>query len=406
MSAETTQRPDSPCPGAPSGEGSCPLAGDFGRFQKLESFGLVTGEVAHELNNTLAIILGHAEMAIDEAPADGPLALRLRDIRESVVRAATLCRSMLARVGRAAPVRIGVDLAELVGQVRQLLRVVVPRAVRVECQVAPGLPPLVGDPVRLRQILTSLIFHAVDELGGAPGPIRLEIEMDPARDRAPSIGIRVSVAECGMDAAGAPGLSPPIDPQKAKDRELEVAAVRSLVEAMAGTLQVSCVPGEGRSVAMRFPVFHPEAGRPISEEEDLLEGEPAWTASGTVLLADDEPELLLVGSAILAPTGLRVLTATDGQEAVERFRQNAGEIGLVFLDAEMPRLNGCDALGLIREIDPDVRVVMISGHTEFDLAHRWIGARPPDDILLKPVSARELRRAAMRHLAIREPSLA
>ena len=381
---------------------SCPHTADFCHLQKLESLGLVVGEVAHDLNNILAIILGHAELAIDEASQTGTAVPRLGDIREAVVHAAALCRAMLAYAGRAEPIRMPVNLPELVAQLQQLLRVTVPRQSRLECVLAPRLPHLTGDPGHVRQILMNLILNAVEALGDKPGLIRLEIEpappLDPAVPDVPSIRIRVTDTGCGMEAEVLQKLFLPFYSTKAKGRGLGLTAVRTLVESMGGSIEAASVPGQGTTFTLLFPVLETVDNSSAAAPGDYLDEDPNWTSSETVLLVDDEPELRQMGSVMLARAGLRVLTASDGEEAVECFRQNAGKIDLVFLDAVMPRMGGCEALAAIRQIDPGARVVMISGHTEFDLAKRWSGS-PPDDVLLKPVSARQLRRAAMRHLA-------
>lgn len=409
MTAETRQHSlpslpcDQPC------DVDCPHTADFCHLQKLESLGLVVGEVAHDLNNILAIILGHAELAIDEASQAGTTVPRLGDIREAVVHAAALCRAMLAYAGRAEPIRTPVNLPELVAQLQQLLRVTVPRQSRLECVVAPRLPHLMGDPGHVRQILMNLILNAVEALGDKPGLIRLEIEpappMDPAIPDVLSIRIRVTDTGCGMEAEVLQKLFQPFYSTKAKGRGLGLTAVRTLVESMGGTIEAASVLGKGTTFTLLFPVLETLAESTSAALGDYLDEDPDWNSSETVLLVDDEPELRQMGSVMLARAGLRVLTASDGEEAVECFRQNAGKIDLVFLDAVMPRMGGCEALAAIRQIDPRAKVVMISGHTEFDLAKRWSGS-PPDDVLLKPVSARQLRRAAMRHLAARPDSKA
>ena len=379
----------------------CPHTADFCHLQKLESLGLVVGEVAHDLNNILAIILGHAELAIDEAAQAGSSVPRLGDIREAVVHAAALCRAMLAYAGRAEPIRIRVNLPELVAQLQQLLRVTVPRQSRLECLLAPQLPHLMGDPGHFRQILMNLILNAVEALGNKPGQIRLEVEpappMDPSVSDIPSVCVRVTDTGCGMTAEVLQNLFQPFYSTKAKGRGLGLTAVRTLVESMGGTIEAASVLGQGTTFTLFFPVLEPVEESAAMALTDYMDEDPDWSSSDTVLLVDDEPELRQMGSVMLARAGLHVLTAADGVEAVECFRQNAGQIDLVFLDAVMPRMGGCEALAAIRQIDPHARVVMISGHTEFDLAKCW-SESPPNDVLLKPVSARQLRRAAMRHL--------
>ena len=404
MTVENRQHSHSPHPCAQTCDVDCPHTADFCHLQKLESLGLVVGEVAHDLNNMLAIILGHAELAIDEASQTGYSVPRLGDIREAVVHAGALCRAMLAYAGRAEPIRTRVNLPELVAQLQQLLRVTVPRQSRLECLLAPHLPHLMGDPGHFRQILMNLILNAVDALGSKPGQIRLEIEpaspMDPSIPDLPAVRVRVTDTGCGMNAEVLKNLFQPFYSTKAKGRGLGLTAVRTLVESMGGTIEATSVLGQGTTFTLLFPVLEPVAESAAMALDDYMDEDPDWTSSDTVLLVDDEPELRQMGSVMLARAGLHVLTAADGLEAVECFRQNAGKIDLVFLDAVMPRMGGCEALAAIRQIDPRARVVMISGHTEFDLAKRW-SESPPNDVMLKPVSARQLRRAAMRHLRTR-----
>lgn len=407
---EASQHPGSPSLSGSRCEDFCPQAADLIHLQKLENLGLVAGQVAHELNNALAIILGHAELTIDAGKdSDGSVAMRFSDIRDAVVHAAALCRGMLAYAGRAEPARMGVDLTELVAQMQRLLQTIAPPPSRIEFQVAPDLPLLMGDPGHLRQILLNLIFNAVEALAGQPGQVRMEVESAPALGctdtAASSICIRVSDTGCGMDPESLKNLFVPFYSTKAPGRGLGLTAVRALVETMNGTIRAASVPGQGTTFILSFPVHHPEAVSSEPAQAVFPDAKPGWIGTGTVLLVDDEPELLTVGNAILTQAGLCVLTAADGHEAVECFRQNAGAIDLVFLDAAMPGIDGCQALERIREIDPGARVIIISGLSEFDLKGRWPGARP-NDILLKPVSPRQLRHTAMRHLANREPALA
>ncbi len=408
MVEAANQRPGEPPLRVPPRGGGEDSADGFSHRQLLESLGLVVGGVAHDLNNALAVILGHAELAIDEAPQEGALGLRLRDIRESVVQAAALCRGLLACARSATPVRVGVDFAEVRSQVEAMFRGSVPGRIQMEWRVASDVPRLIGNPAHLRQILANLILNAVEAIGDDPGRIRIEIDSFPEGDsagtEAKAVRIQVSDTGCGMDAQQVRGLFQPFHSTKAADRGLGLTAVRDLVERAGGTLRVSSHPGQGASFRLCFPVAGLSENSADPEGEDSSGDPPPWTGTETVLLVDDEPELLTVGSAMLAQAGLRVLTAVDGQEALERFQQNAGAIDLVFLDDAMPRMDGCEALMRMRQIDPGVRVVMVSGHPECELSRRWEGA-PPDDILLKPVSPRQLKQALVRHLAPRESLL-
>ena len=400
MNPETVASPVPPRACSQPCDVACPHDDNFFHSQKLEGLGLMVGEIAHDLNNLLAVILGHAELALDEAEGGSVMAGRLQDIREAVVDAAGLCRGMLAYAGRATPIRIGVMLPELIAQFQRLLRVSVPRQSRLECHVAPDVPPLRGDPSQVRQILLNLIVNAVESLGSRPGRVRLDVDRVrvEGEDR---IRIRVADTGCGMDSSVLGQLFQPFFSTKSRGRGLGLAAVRSLTEAMDGTIEVDSEPERGTTFTLWFPVDGSAAEPSLPEEEPAIDWS-AWKGAGTVLLADDEPDLRLLGAAMLDRAGLRVLTATDGHEAVECFRAHAGEIDLVFMDAAMPRMDGCEALAQIRQIDPNARIVMISGHTELDLQRLWNGCRP-DGVLLKPVTAQQLRQAAMRHLISKRP---
>ena len=369
--------------------------------------GLMVGQVAHDLNNVLSILMGNAELAIDEASASGLPDHRLRDILDAVHSATSLCHGLLAYAGRADAVRSEVDLAQLVAQMRQLLQVTVPRNTRLECLVAPDLPHLAGDPNHFRQIVLNLVLNAVDALGGEPGSIRIEIDRgqseDLTRPGSQWLRMRISDTGCGMTPEIRAKLFQPFFSTKGKKgRGLGLTAVRTLVEGMDGTVEVESAPGKGTLFTLRFPVdLDVQTGVVAAAGEEGAGDEAEWAGSGTILLADDEPELRMLGTAMLAREGIRVLTAMDGREAVDLYRNHPGGIDLVFLDAAMPRMDGCEAFAEIRRIDPAAKVIMISGHTQVDLASQLNGQRP-DDVLLKPVSAKQLRRVAMRHLA-REP---
>jgi two-component system, cell cycle sensor histidine kinase and response regulator CckA len=401
-------------PGAPSparcdrsGGGECPYLVDFIELQKQYSLGRMTREVVHDLNNLFSIMMGHAELAMDEATRNGASTRRLRGIREAVDQAAALCREMLTYAGHAPPVRTKVDLAALLAQMQPLLRGVVPQNGRIECQMAPELPPVTGDPRLLRHALVNLVQNAVEAGGGEPPRIRLEVDVAPVRNASPSappwVRIRVSDKGCGMDEEARENLYRPFDSLKGPGRGMGLSVVRVLLESMGGTIDLQSAPGQGTRVELQLPVFGEDDAAPDAAWADEGEDDPDWVGSGTVLLADDEPELRAMGSSMLGRAGLRVMTATDGLDAIQCFERHAGEIDLVFLDVVMPRMDGCEALARIRQLNPATQVVMISGHSETDLTRRWNGARP-DGILLKPVSAAKLRRAAMRHLTPRKGS--
>ena len=364
--------------------------------QKLISLGKMTQEVVHDLNNLFSIALGHADLALADAAKNGGARRRIRGIRESIAQAAALCREMQLYAGRAEPEPERVDVAALLAQMQPLFRGMVPRAARFECRLAPSLPDVEGHGRLLRHVLVTLVQSAVDAATD-PSALQVGIEVDAAPAANAAAGAHVRI--CVKDNAGASVSTQPETPEaSAPDaREFHLAVIRSLLDQMGGGIRMEEERGQEISVALWIPALPDleEGGETVSLDEN---GDFDWIGSGTVLFADDEPELRSIASTVLQHAGLCVLTATDGQDAVELFEQHADDIDLVFLDVMMPRLDGCQALRRIRDIRANSRIVIISGYSEMDLVDRWIDAKP-DDILLKPIAASALRRMAARHLA-------
>ncbi len=375
----------------------CVYARELCHAQKLASLGLMVSEIAHDLNNLHSIILGHSELALDKAGTAAPLREHLQDIRTAAHNAGSLCRDLLSYAGKPPPAPSAVDVGRLANELQQLIRVLIPTPVHFDCRIAADLPGVRADPNHIRQILLNLILNAAEAIREKPGTITLNVEHRHAREtdaivRQQIICIEVSDNGCGMDAATCENLFKPFFSTKAGGRGLGLPAVRGLVEALGGTVDFMSRPGEGTVFTIGLPACADTPDMPIPDRSDLADEE--WHGVGTVLLAEDEPRMRTWCADVLAQMELTVLTAADGVEAVDCYRRHADEVDLVLLDISMPRMDGCEALARIREINPGARVIIISGYTESDLAHRWEEATP-DDILLKPFTIRELKRSAI-----------
>jgi len=159
-----------------------------------------------------------------------------------------------------------------------------------------------------------------------------------------------------------------------------------------GELQVDSAPGKGS----RFTILLPAVPAPAPETAVVADDRaPQRLCGRTVLLVDDEPQLLQIGAAMLKRLGIQTLVAADGEQAVACYRENLDRIDLVLLDAVMPTLGGGEVLKAIRSMNPAARVVLVSGYAGTDL-QTSIGAVVPDAILLKPVDHRLLIETVVR----------
>jgi len=348
--------------------------------QKLESLGVLAGGIAHDFNNLLLAILGNADLALAEMSVDSPIRKNVTEIKTASQRAAELARQMLAYSGKGKFLVERVDLNAIVEEMGQMLAVSVSKHAALQYTFATDLPPIEADTTQIRQVIMNLITNAseaIDETEGTisiiTGAVKADREylrrtyLDEDLPEGSYVTLQVEDTGCGMDADTQRKLFDPFFTTKFAGRGLGMAAVLGIVRAHQGAIKIDSEVGRGTSVTVLLPAA--EAGAEAARPEPAV-GEP-WHGAATVLLVDDEPTVRTVGRMMLERLGMTVLTAADGREAVERFSRQADAIDCVILDLTMPKLGGQEALIELRNIRPDVRVVISSGYTEQDVTSRF-----------------------------------
>jgi PAS domain S-box-containing protein len=351
--------------------------------QKLESLGVLAGGVAHDFNNLLTSILGNASLAQAELAADGS-GQHLREIEEAARRAADLCRQMLAYAGKGRFMIEQLDLNDVIEKMLQLLRTSTSKKAVLKLDLGTGLPAVRGDATQIRQILMNLITNASESLGEGEGVIAVsttarhctsaELREGLLRQELPAgryVCVEVTDTGCGMDPETQRRIFEPFFTTKFTGRGLGLSAVLGIVRGHQGTLQLESRPGEGTTFRVWFPAA-PDAGA-AGVAPAAAVGRAPWRGSGVVLLVDDEEGVRKVGQRMLERLGFEVVTAADGDEALERYRERKKPFALVLLDLTMPRRDGAETLVELRRLDPGVRVMIASGYTEVDVAGRFAG---------------------------------
>ncbi len=357
--------------------------------QKLESLGVLAGGIAHDFNNLLLALLGNLELALEDMSPIAPVRVRVEQAVAAAKRAADLTRQMLAYSGKGRFDIMAVDLSELVEENAHMLRSAVARNVTFSLQLSRDLPPIEADAGQIQQVVMNLITNASEAMGDKPGIVALFtgvqecdeaclnrslLEEKPAPGR--FVWLEVRDTGCGMDQRTLQRVFEPFFTTKYTGRGLGMAAVHGIVRGHQGAIWIDSVVGQGTTVRVLFPAAEHLTALPLHRAATDAESARAAQAallSGTVLVVDDEQMVCDMVAAALTGMGLEVLTAADGREAVALFRQHSEHIVCVLLDLTMPNIDGVTTLGLLREIQPDVRVILSSGYDEQEATRRFAG---------------------------------
>jgi len=345
--------------------------------QKLESLGVLAGGIAHDFNNILAIIIGHcslAEMNPDRAGEHIP------PIEKAADRAAELCRQMLAYAGKTTFSLTKVDMAALVDEMVQMLKATISQNVVIKTVLSTDVPVIYGDASQLRQIVMNLIINASEAIGDVQGIIQVSLAREAinagqavvdhlGKVIPPGCYARLEISDtgCGMDDETKRRIFEPFYTTKFTGRGLGMSAVLGIIKAHNGAMQLVSKPGEGSVFTIYLPIEPSEAAEDESCDQPIS---AEWQGSGTILLVEDELQVQLVAKAMLENMGFSVIEASNGQEALELYRNNAAEISLVISDIGMPVMDGYVLFRELKLLKRDLPIIISSGFGDTVVARR------------------------------------
>ena len=350
--------------------------------EKLESLGLLAAGVAHDFNNLLVGIMGNADLALMELRPGLAAYGKVERIKETARRAADLVGQLQAYSGEEvfAPQRL--VLRDTIDEIRTLLESSVSKKTSLRFEHADHVPEVRADSRQLRQVLVNLVSNASEALEGESGTVGVvtgaadldiadldDLLADPDLEPGLYAWLEVTDSGSGFDDEVRERLFDPFFSTRPTGSGLGLASVLGIVRAHRGAIRVSSTPGGGATFRVFLPTEESESsGEELGDEE--LSG---WIGRGTVLLVDDEAMVRDVARAMLERAGFDVLTAQDGYEAVEIFRDHGEDCCCVIVDLAMPRMNGEETYRELRTQRPDVRVVLTSGYDEHEASARFSG---------------------------------
>ncbi|MDZ7363392.1 MAG: ATP-binding protein [candidate division KSB1 bacterium] len=337
--------------------------------QKMETIGTLAGGIAHDFNNLLVGILGTASLMKTAIDRNSLLHEHIQTIEQAALRASELTKQLLG-FARAGKYEVhSVNLNDTIEELMKLISRTLDKDIAVTAQFADDLWLIEGDGNQLHQALLNICLNARDAMpnGGTLmlATENLEIETKTSSSHfnvAPGKYVHVVISDTGigMDAATQARIFEPFfsTKERGKGTGLGLAMVYGIVRNHGGRIYVESAIGKGSSFHIYFPAT--QLAAVIPRPSPQLEAPPGRE---TILLIDDERVILDVASRILKQLGYGVLLAREGQEALRLFAERRHEIALVILDMVMPRLSGREVFRRLKEIDPQVRVLLSSGYS-------------------------------------------
>lgn len=358
----------------------------------MEATSLLAGGVAHDLNNLMAAVLGNAELLALEL-RDRPQILDSLDvILTSAQMAGKLAQELLAfaRGGRHESAIVNINNIAL--EVLGIQVTIIPPGVTIKKLLSADIHNIEADTSQMKQVLHNLTINAIEAVNGKGvvtiSTCNFNVDEAFAEDHfgltaGPYVVITVGDNGCGMSPEILSHVFKPFFSTKEKGRGLGLAAVYGIVKNHGGYVSAEATGGNGAC----FKVYLPSTTRELENPQPKFIGGSKGTE--TILVVDDEVQLLMLNRRILEASGYHVLTARDGSEALRVASEFEGDIHLVVLDMAMPVMDGAKAFTLLKQVRPTCKIIISSGYDLNDSA-RSLLVSGADAFLQKPFRMTDL----------------
>jgi signal transduction histidine kinase/CheY-like chemotaxis protein len=352
--------------------------------QRMESLGRLAGGVAHDFNNLLTIINGYSDLLVRNPHLGAAFKVTIQEIFNAGSRAAGLTRQLLAFSRKQILQPRVLDLNLVVAENESMLRPLIGERIRLEIVLDAKAGMVHADPSQITQVLMNLAVNAKDAmpLGG-----RLLMRTEDVEVNAPPYGEGMQPAElgeypvpgpyvclvvgdtgAGMDEDTLCHIFEPFFTTKAvgEGTGLGLSTVFGIVKQSKGYVTVQSAPGQGTT----FHIFLPRAAGTPTPEPDT--GPQQLAGEETILVVEDEPEVLALVTSVLRQFGYRVLAAASPQESLSLLRDYRDPIHLVITDIVMPGMTGRQLASEMERIRPGVRILFMSGYTRSELGQEGV----------------------------------
>lgn len=375
--------------------------------QKLEAIGQLAGGVSHDFNNILAGALGYLELMKGSISPENELFPQLDAVERLLWRGSELTGALLAFSRKGAWQQEPLDLNRAVREISEIIERTAGREHELVLRLDPDLRSVFGDRSQIHQVIMNLGLNACEAMSRG-GTLTITTRNVESGDRiyriqedlkkAPAVAVSFADTGPGIDPEIRERIFEPFFSTK-EDKTgvgLGLAVVKGIVDRHGGALEVSDQPGRGAVLTVYLPASQ-EAEAPAEETAGVL---PAGEEN--ILLVDDNPDFLQVARDMLTQLGYSVSPVPSGREALKVLERNPAGVDLVILDMIMKGISGPETFRSIRNLVPDLPVLICTGYTVDELASRLL-TEPPCSLLKKPFSRRELAEAVRNILDKSQP---
>ncbi len=364
--------------------------------QKMEAIGTLAGGVAHDFNNILNVIMGYGSMVLDGMKTDSLSKEHMNEVLAAADKAATLTKRLLAFSRKHVVEMKPVNVNELILGIEKMLSRIIGEDIVFTTELTGEKLTVMADAGQIEQVLVNLASNARDAM---PKGGRLTIssgtkKVDDEYISAYGYGktgtyalIAVTDTGTGMDPETQKKIFEPFFTTKGigEGTGLGLSIAYGIMKQHNGYIQAYSEEGKGSAFKIFLPLVQEGAAKGREPEAiDSIKG-----GTETILVAEDDEALRKLARLVLESFGYRVITAEDGEDAINKYLENREKIHLVILDMLMPKKSGKEASEEIRKISPEVRTLFMSGYTMDMLSKKQL-LDEGMDFILKPVSPKDL----------------
>ena len=363
--------------------------------QKMEAIGTLAGGIAHDFNNILFPIIGFAEMMLDDIPLESPLHGNINQILIGAQRAGDLVKQILTFSRQADRELRPLKVQLIVKEVLKLSRSTLPSTIEIIQNISNNCGLVIADSTQIHQIAMNLItnaYHAMRETGGKLEVTLKEVELGiddvkgPTMSPGPYACLTVADTGIGMEK---PVLDRIFDPYfttkvKGEGTGLGLSVVHGIVKSFGGDIRVYSETGQGSAFHVYLPVIKTRL-----EIQAFAPTAPVQKGDEQILLIDDEEQIVRMEKQMLERLGYQVTVRTSSIDALEAFRSDPERFDLVITDMTMPNMTGIQLSIKLREIRPDIPIILCSGFSE-QISGVKLEALGIKGYVMKPVVTSEL----------------